>query len=223
MWPLVRGNAFSAAALWMATYFSYLGLVFYERTWLFNAVRVSVIWLLVAAAVLIAALYLRRSMASFHPLATRLVWLALTLVTVFSAIYAILVFASAFASGWDGPAEGANILSKGISIAMAIASSLAFTLGGLGMVALGLVQWRAGKLLQIAGIANGLMGLTTLFLWVEISARLSGISNYDMLLGNSKPLSWLLASIIYAWWTITGLLLLLGLWKGSRQNRVSIP
>ena len=141
----------------------------------------------------------------------------------FSASYAVLVFPSAFVSVWDGPADSEEILYKVLSIAKAITSSLAFTLGGLGLVALGLAQWRAGNQLRVAGIANFVMGLTTLFIWVEISVRLGGISNHDSFLDVAKPLSWLLGFIVCSWWAITGLLLILGMWKSSRQNKISIP
>ena len=195
-WPLVRGTTLSAATLWMATYASYIGLVFYERTWLFNAVRVSVIWLLLAVVLFVAAIYLRRSMSSLHPTGMRMVWMAMSFTSYFITLYAALVLITALATGLNGYPNLQEVIFESLSLAKAIDSSLAFTLGGLGMVALGLVQRRAGKLLQVASIANVSMGVITLALWIEIFARFMGMSNYDALLGNSEPLSWLIGSIV---------------------------
>ncbi len=162
-------------------------------------------------------------MSSFHPAAIRVVWVTVSSAALLTALYAGLYLAVGLSRGLDSDSNLATLVYEGLSIASATTSSLAFTLGALGMTGLGLAQWRAGNQLQVAGTANLVMGLATLLLWIEIAARLGGISNHESFLDLAKPLSWLLGSIVYSWWTVTGLLFLLGIWKSSRQNRISLP
>ena len=60
-----------------------------------------------------------------------------------------------------------------------IAGKVGFTLAGLGLIALGPVQWRIGGLLKIAAVADVIIGVAMLFIWVDAATvmhRVSGIA-----------------------------------------------
>ena len=60
-----------------------------------------------------------------------------------------------------------------------VAGKGGFTLAGLGLIALGPVQWRIGGLLKISAVADLVIGVAMLFIWVDAATvmhRVSGIA-----------------------------------------------
>ena len=60
-----------------------------------------------------------------------------------------------------------------------VAGKVGFTLAGLGLIALGPVQWRIGGLLKISAVADLVIGVAMLFIWVDAATvmhRVSGIA-----------------------------------------------
>ena len=78
-----------------------------------------------------------------------------------------------------------------------VAGKLGFTLAGLGLIALGPVQWRIGGLLKVSAVADLIIGVAMLFIWVDAATVLHRVSGIAFLL----------------WLIITGLWLTAGLLK----------
>ena len=77
-----------------------------------------------------------------------------------------------------------------------ITGKVGFTLAGLGLIALGPVQWRAGGLLKVSAVADVIIGVAMLFIWVDAATvmhRASGVAF----------LAWLIVSGL---WLVAGLL-----------------
>ena len=77
-----------------------------------------------------------------------------------------------------------------------IAGKVGFTLAGLGLIALGPVQWRMGGLLKISAVADVIIGVAMLFIWVDAATVMHRVSGIAFLL-------WLIISGV---WLTAGLL-----------------
>ena len=88
--------------------------------------------------------------------------------------------------GWIEPADAARW----------IAGKVGFTLAGLGLIALGPVQWRIGGLLKVSAVADVIIGVAMLFIWVDAATVMHRVSGIAFLL-------WLIVSGI---WLVAGLL-----------------
>ena len=71
--------------------------------------------------------------------------------------------------GWVEPMDAARWIT----------GKVGFTLAGLGLIALGPVQWRIGGLLKVSAVADVIIGVAMLFIWVDAATvmhRVSGIA-----------------------------------------------
>ena len=88
--------------------------------------------------------------------------------------------------GWLEPVDGLRW----------IAGKVGFTLAGLGLIALGPVQWRMGGLLKISAVADVIIGVAMLFIWVDAATVMHRVSGITFLI-------WLIVSGV---WLTAGLL-----------------
>ena len=86
-----------------------------------------------------------------------------------------------------------------VDLARWIAGKAGFTLAGLGLIALAPVQWRIGGLLKISAVADVIIGVAMLFIWVDAATVMHRVSGIAFLL----------------WLIITGVWLAAGLLKTS--------
>ena len=93
--------------------------------------------------------------------------------------------------GWVEPADAVRW----------IAGKVGFTLAGLGLIALGPVQWRMGGLLKISAVADVIIGVAMLFIWVDAATVMHRVSGIAFLL----------------WLIISGVWLTLGLMQPARR------
>ena len=115
---------------------------------------------------------------TFNRSATDAVALLFTLsgiATAASGIFALILSGMA-----EGPLPPQDDMSDGVYMGPLVgaiaesmfpfrsaAGALGFTLAGLALVALALVQWRMGRLLRITAIFGVVLGVTMLFIWVD--------------------------------------------------------
>ena len=86
------------------------------------------------------------------------------------------------APGWVEPADATRW----------IAGKVGFTLAGLGLIALGPVQWRIGGLLKVSAIADVIIGVAMLFIWLDaatIAHRIVGVAFFGWLLAYGVALA----------------------------------
>ena len=81
------------------------------------------------------------------------------------------------------------------------AGALGFALAGMGLAALGPVQWRVGGILRLSAVADAILGLAMLFIWVDAATVVHRITGVGFLL----------------WLIITGVWLLVGRIKASEN------
>ena len=93
--------------------------------------------------------------------------------------------------GWVGAVDGVRW----------IAGKVGFTLAGLGLIALGPVQWRIGGLLKVSAVADVIIGVAMLFIWVDAATVMHRISGIAFL----------------AWLIVSGVWLILGLMQPARR------
>ena len=77
-----------------------------------------------------------------------------------------------------------------------IAGKVGFMLAGLGLIALGPVQWRIGGLLKVSAVADVIIGVAMLFIWVDAATVMHRVSGIAFLV-------WLIVSGV---WLAAGLL-----------------
>ena len=147
---------------------------------------------------LVAAGLLRSVTVPYGPVPARLAITALSLsgvVTIVSGVCAIalttigpgaVAFDDAQLLGWAGRLDAARWIT----------GKVGFTLAGLGLIALGPVQWRAGGMLKISAVADVIVGVAMLFIWVDAATVMHRISGVAFL-------AWLIASGL---WMLAGLL-----------------
>ena len=93
--------------------------------------------------------------------------------------------------GWVAPIDGARW----------IAGKVGFFLAGLGLIALGPVQWRMGGVLKISAVADVIIGVAMLFIWVDAATVMHRVSGIAFLL----------------WLIVSGVWLTLGLLQPARR------
>ena len=93
--------------------------------------------------------------------------------------------------GWVEPADAVRW----------IAGKVGFTLAGLGLIALGPVQWRIGGLLKVSAVADVIIGVAMLFIWVDAATVMHRVSGIAFLL----------------WLIVSGVWLTLGLMQPARR------
>lgn len=150
-------------------------------------------------ALVAAAVFLRVSLRPSQPVAVQFPTILLELSGAATAISgaAMLVLAVeipeaggasvVYPTGWDAPGW-----TSPIDGARSIAGKAGFFLAGLGLIALGPVQWRAGGPLRIMAVASLIIGVAMLFIWVDAATvvhRISGIAFLVWLIVNGVWLS----------------------------------
>ena len=73
------------------------------------------------------------------------------------------------------------------------AGALGFALAGLGLATLGPAQWRAGGILRFSAVADAILGLAMLFIWVDAATVVHRITGVGFLLWLIITGVWLLA------------------------------
>jgi len=153
-------------------------------------------------ALLAAAVYLWIALRVGQP---RAVAIAATLLALSGAATAIsgaamLVLAAGIPQAAD---DSATLVAWGVpgwlepvDAVRWIAGKIGFTLAGLGLIALGPVQWRMGRLLKISAVADVIIGVAMLFIWVDAATVMHRVSGIAFLL-------WLIVSGV---WLTLGLL-----------------
>ena len=153
-------------------------------------------------ALLAAAWFLWRAMAGYHrpAVGSAAILLGVSgLVTAVSGACAV-----AIAAAVPAPAGPTAILmaSDGLpnlqplADARAITGKAGFTLAGLGLIALGPAQWRVGGLLKVFAVADMIIGVAMLFIWVDAATVMHRVSGVAFL-------AWLIVSGL---WLVAGLL-----------------
>ena len=152
-------------------------------------------------ALLAAAVFLRRAMAGRYWMANvagRFLEASGTITAVSSAC--MLALAAALPEA--GPTVvltyggGSPDWVESVDAARWIAGKVGFTLAGLGLIALGPVQWRIGGLLKVSAVADVIVGVAMLFIWVDAATVMHRVSGIAFLV-------WLIVSGV---WLAAGLL-----------------
>ena len=87
-------------------------------------------------------------------------------------------------------------LANRLDTARWITGKVGFSLAGLGLIALAPVQWRVGGLLRGAAVADAIIGIAMLFIWVDAATAMHRVSGVFFL-------AWLIVSGL---WLVAGLL-----------------
>jgi len=151
---------------------------------------------------LAAAVFLRLTLRERQPMAAGI---ATTLLELSGAVTAISgACMLALAAGIPQAADGnATLMAWNVpqwlepaDSARWITGKVGFTLAGLGLIALGPVQWRIGGLLKVSAVADVIIGVAMLFIWVDAATVMHRVSGIAFLL-------WLIVSGV---WLAAGLL-----------------
>ena len=161
---------------------------------------------------LAAAVYLWMALRVSHPQAMGLAAALLILSGMTTAVSGAAMLGLAF--GIPQAADGAaTLVAWGVPGWLElvdglrwIAGKVGFTLAGLGLIALGPAQWRIGGLLKISAVADVIIGVAMLFIWVDAATVMHRVSGIAFLL----------------WLIVTGIWLTLGLLK-SPQPTIAEP
>ena len=158
-------------------------------------------------ALVAAAVFLKLALRRDQPVAAGI---AMTLLELSGAATAISGAAMlALAGGLPQAAEGTALLAAwdmpgwvaAVDGIRWIAGKVGFTLAGLGLIALGPVQWRIGGLLKVSAVADVIIGVAMLFIWVDAATVMHRISGIAFL----------------AWLIVSGVWLTLGLMQPARR------
>ena len=158
-------------------------------------------------ALVAAAVFLKLALRRDQPVAAGI---AMTLLELSGAATAISGAAMlALAGGLPQAAEGTATLAAwdmpgwvgAVDGIRWIAGKVGFTLAGLGLIALGPVQWRIGGLLKVSAVADVIIGVAMLFIWVDAATVMHRISGIAFL----------------AWLIVSGVWLTLGLMQPARR------
>ena len=156
---------------------------------------------------LIAAVFLRLTLNDRQPVAAGIAAALLALSGAVTAISGACMLALAAAlpeAGHTvvltyGGAPGDWVAS--VDAARWIAGKVGFFLAGLGLIALGPVQWRMGGALKISAVADVIIGVAMLFIWVDAATVMHRVSGIAFLL----------------WLIVSGVWLTLGLLQPARR------
>ena len=153
-------------------------------------------------ALLAAAVFLRLTLNDGQPVAASIAAALLALSGAVTAVSGACMLA--LAAGVPQAADGnATLMAwnlpewlEPVDAARWIAGKVGFALAGLGLIALGPVQWRIGGLLKISAVADVIIGVAMLFIWVDAATvmhRVSGIAFLVWLIGSGV---WLAAGLL---------------------------
>ena len=128
-----------------------------------------------------AAIPLLRSMRNYNPVASgaaAMLFVASGLASLASGATAVALAATAPAD--LKPPELVVLPEQELAFVIRwIAGSLGFTLAGLALVALAPVQWRMGGIPRVTAVANAMLGVAMLFIWLDAATvvhRITGIA-----------------------------------------------
>ena len=153
-------------------------------------------------ALLAAAIFLRLALRRGQPIAAGIATTLLELSGAVTAISgaAMLALAAGIPPAGDGAATlmtwGAPGWVEPADAARWIAGKVGFTLAGLGLIALGPAQWRIGGLLKVSAVADVIIGVAMLFIWVDAATMMHRVSGIAFLI-------WLIVTGV---WLVAGLL-----------------
>ena len=153
-------------------------------------------------ALLAAAVFLRLTLRREQPIAAGVATTLLELSGAVTAVSGACMLALAAAL----PEAGHTVvLTYGgapddwvepVDAARWITGKVGFTLAGLGLIALGPVQWRIGGLLKVSAVADVIIGVAMLFIWLDAATVMHRVSGIAFLV-------WLIVSGV---WLTAGLL-----------------
>ena len=144
--------------------------------------------ILAGLGLLAAAVFLRRTTSAWHrwaDAATLLLGASGAVTAVSGAcMLALAVEIPEAANGGTGPVVAPIVWEipgwvEPMDAARWITGKIGFTLAGLGLIALAPVQWRIGGLLKVSAVADVIIGVAMLFIWVDAATvmhRVSGIA-----------------------------------------------
>ena len=152
---------------------------------------------------LAAAVFLRRTTSAWHRgthVAGRMLEASGAVTAVSGACMLALAMEIPQAASGTGPVVLIAWAIPGwvepIDAARWITGKVGFTLAGLGLIALGPVQWRMGGLLKVSAVADVIIGVAMLFIWVDAATVMHRVSGIAFL-------AWLVVSGV---WLAVGLL-----------------
>ncbi len=161
--------------------------------------------ILAGLALLAAAIFLRRATSAWHrwvDAASLLLGSSGAVTAVSGAcMLALAMEIPQAANGGPGPVVAPIVWEipgwvEPIDAARWITGKIGFTLAGIGLIALGPVQWRIGGLLRVSAVADVIIGVAMLFIWVDAATVMHRVSGIAFLV-------WLIASGV---WLTAGLL-----------------
>ena len=158
--------------------------------------------ILAGLGLLAAAVFLRRATSARHraaDAASRLLEASGAVTAVSGACMLALAMEIPQAASGTGPVAALIAWEipgwvEPIDAARWITGKVGFTLAGLGLIALSPVQWRIGGLLKVSAVADLVIGVAMLFIWVDAATVMHRISGVAFL-------AWL---IISGLWLATG-------------------
>ena len=158
--------------------------------------------ILAGLGLLAAAVFLRRATSARHraaDAASRLLEASGAVTAVSGACMLALAMEIPQAASGTGPVVALIAWEipgwvEPIDAARWITGKVGFTLAGLGLIALSPVQWRVGGLLKVSAVADLVIGVAMLFIWVDAATVMHRISGVAFL-------AWL---IISGLWLATG-------------------
>ena len=154
---------------------------------------------------LAAAFFLRLTLNDRQPAAAGIAAALLVLSGIATAISgaSILALAAGIPESapsqvyvYSGTAWESQVWIDPVNHARWITGKVGFTLAGLGLIALGPVQWRIGGRLRISAVADVIIGVAMLFIWVDAATVMHRVSGIAFLI-------WLIVSGV---WLVAGLL-----------------
>jgi hypothetical protein len=160
--------------------------------------------ILAGVGLLAAAVFLRRTTSAWHRgthVAGRMLEASGAVTAVSGACMLALAMEIPQAASGTGPVVVPMVWVipgwvEPIDAARWITGKVGFTLAGLGLIALGPVQWRMGGLLKVSAVADVIIGVAMLFIWVDAATVMHRVSGIAFL-------AWLVVSGV---WLAVGLL-----------------
>jgi hypothetical protein len=160
--------------------------------------------ILAGVGLLAAAVFLRRTTSAWHRgthVAGRMLEASGAVTAVSGACMLALAMEIPQAASGTGPVVVPMVWVipgwvEPIDAARWITGKAGFTLAGLGLIALGPVQWRMGGLLKVSAVADVIIGVAMLFIWIDAATVMHRVSGIAFL-------AWLVVSGV---WLAVGLL-----------------
>ena len=160
--------------------------------------------ILAGLGLLAAAVFLRRTTSAWHRgthVAGRMLEASGAVTAVSGACMLALAMEIPQAASGTGPVVVPMVWVipgwvEPIDAARWITGKVGFTLAGLGLIALGPVQWRMGGLLKVSAVADVIIGVAMLFIWMDAATVMHRVSGIAFL-------AWLVVSGV---WLAVGLL-----------------